>query len=96
MTRYPFSGIWTEVIPLGWYVSGVLTDQYGPSWPSRMCSQWVSGGPTSASGPIPCPCTPRQAAADVGRFRPEVLCGEAEDIACIQGLSDCYVSVQPR
>ena len=88
-----YSGIWTEVMPLGWYVVDILTSTHGSNWPAAKCQEWA-GSASTAAPELPCPCNVQQAQADTGRFRQEVACGDG-NMQCILGLSDCYLSIQP-
>ena len=52
-------GIWTEVMPLGWYVVDILRDTHGTNWPAAKCAEWA-GTASTAVPELPCPCNVQQ------------------------------------
>lgn len=79
-----------------------MVDQYGENWPSKKCDSWGQNDlslPAFKDNMISCPCTLKQAVADIGRFQPVKGCNmfRPQPNMCKyhEGSIHCVRSVQP-
>jgi hypothetical protein len=92
--------LWSKPIPLGWYFAPQWEEWYGPTWPQKLCDDWIKNDrylKNFAAEIFQCPCTLEHALVDRGRFLPDADCDRDANPQCLynKGAVHCVTTGAP-
>ncbi|KAK3576419.1 hypothetical protein CHS0354_025181 [Potamilus streckersoni] len=101
-TPLSHNALYSDGIPLGWYVNTPMSQMYGGNWPAVMCDKWYDEDRKDMTWieELPfCPCSLHQALADFGRWQSDVSCNlystSSSNCYYHKGAAHCVRAVQP-
>ena len=66
---YHLRSIYSEPVPLGWYLNSGMTGVLGDNWAEMKCNDWATAETDEwKQEVVPCPMTKGQAYTDIGGF----------------------------
>lgn len=92
--------LWSKPVPLGWYFAPQWEEWHGPTWPQKLCDDWIKNDrylKNFAAEIFQCPCTLEHALVDRGRFLPDADCDRDANPQCLynKGAVHCVTTGAP-